>query len=142
MLWFVALALFNGLLIGIARSVNGRLSVESGPFTASLWNHLVGFALLSLILLLAGSLSFQQAAEAPLFSYLGGVIGALYVAINSYVLSRIGSTLASLLVISGQMACGVLLEVVLGDSGSLGAKLLGVGLILCGVYLSQRAKAH
>ena len=40
---YVLLALINGLVIGLSRALNGRLSHSVGPFRASLCNHLVGF---------------------------------------------------------------------------------------------------
>ncbi|MGW2063362.1 DMT family transporter [Streptomyces sp. NPDC055775] len=48
---YVLLALLTGLIIGTSRAVNGRLSTRIGAFKASVWNHVAGFAFLSVVLL-------------------------------------------------------------------------------------------
>jgi transporter family-2 protein len=58
--------------------VNGQLSTQVGAFRASLWNHVVGFVFLTLVLVVLGG--FQFGGSAPLPAYLGGLFGALFVA--------------------------------------------------------------
>ncbi len=147
----VLLAAFNGLLVGLSRAFNARLSAEFGPFKASLTNHLVGFALVSVFLVIgsltAVELGFISSADAeksawlgllntPLYAFLGGAVGAVFVAINSYVLVRLGAARSAILVVSGQMVGGVLLDI----SGQTGWQMLanaaGVALIIYGIYLS------
>lgn len=142
---FIFLALINGLFIGLSRSLNGQLSQDKGPFKASFYNHIVGFLLLSLIILTLGieikSLSSAWDNNSG-YLYLGGLIGALYVALNSYVLNQMGAMKAALLVISGQMMTGVLLDFVLNPitSGLLPylIQILGVIFIILGIALSQK----
>lgn len=144
MFGYIFLAVFNGVIIGTSRALNGRLSMNVGPFKASFCNHLVGFLLLSLILLLSmmfSDIDINAIEGAPLFVYLGGFIGALYVAINSFVLTRIGATSCALLVISGQMITGVLIDYQNEVLVSLFASLLGVTMIIFGVYLSTVSSA-
>jgi transporter family-2 protein len=140
MFWYIFLAVFNGVIIGTSRALNGRLSMKVGPFKASFCNHLVGFLLLSLILvitLIFRDIDINIIEKAPLPVYLGGFIGALYVTINSFVLARIGATSSALLVISGQMIAGVLIDYQSGVLVSIFASLLGVAMIIFGVYLSK-----
>lgn len=144
---FILLALVNGLLIGLSRSLNGQLSAHKGVFQASFYNHLFGFLLLSLLIM---SLTMEPQAITLAWSndkaylYLGGIIGALYVALNSYVLNQIGATKAALFVISGQMATGLLLDYlfnqVTGDPFVYGIQALGVACIILGIVLSQQKK--
>lgn len=140
MFGYIFLAVFNGVIIGTSRALNGRLSMNVGPFKASLCNHLVGFLLLSLILVITqmfSDIDIQVIDGAPLSVYLGGFIGALYVAINSFVLARIGATSSALLVISGQMITGVLIDYQNEVLVSIFSSLLGVTMIIFGVYLSK-----
>ncbi len=111
--------------------------MDVGPFRASFWNHLVGFGFLTIVLLLMGSLRYELPSEAPIYSYLGGFLGVLFVAVNSYVLPRIGTTQTVLLVISGQMISGVLMEYQPGDAISTVSQFFGVAMILLGVYLAR-----
>ena len=45
-LW-IAMAFLGGVLVSLSRQVNGRLSLSNSPLIASLWNHLVGFVVLT-----------------------------------------------------------------------------------------------
>ncbi|MBL4829906.1 MAG: DMT family transporter [Aliivibrio sp.] len=148
MIWMVVLALGNGLLIGLCRAINGRLSQSKGAFSASFYNHLVGALLLVFMITLFGYLNVAETLNwgeiimmdwqhIPIMSYLGGVIGALYVAINSHVLTRIGALKTALLVISGQMVTGVMFDVVGQPFLDSIIQLVGVILIIAGVYCGQ-----
>jgi transporter family-2 protein len=137
----IFLALLNGLVVGLGRSVNGQLSTIAGPFRASLWNHAVGFVFLTVMLLVAGWPQFSH-APIPLVAYLGGGFGALFVAINCYVFTRMGAMKAALLVISGQMLSAVLIDGYHQQHAPGLLRCLGVGLLLLGMYLSCSARAH
>lgn len=111
---YIVMALLNGILIAVARLLNGRLATHRGAFYSSWVNHIGGFLFLSLLLL------FSQGFYAPLSSipwylYFGGVIGGLYVGLNSFVTPRLGATLATLLVIAGQLILSVVVDIVLGN---------------------------
>ncbi|MBU2864314.1 DMT family transporter [Reinekea marina] len=111
---YIVLALFNGILIAVARLLNGRLATHSGAFYSSWINHIGGFLFLSILLL------FSQGFYAPLNSipwylYFGGVIGGLYVGLNSFVTPKLGATLATLLVIAGQLIVSVVVDIFLGN---------------------------
>ena len=109
------LALLNGVCIGLARVLNGRLSISRGAFPASFVNHFIGFIFLSFILwLVFDGPSFD--ASIPTHAYLGGLIGALYVAVNSFVLHRVGATTSVLCVLSGQMLASLLIDLGLLNS--------------------------
>ncbi|WP_329114844.1 DMT family transporter [Streptomyces sp. NBC_01465] len=139
MILYVLLALLNGLIIGTSRAVNGQLSTRIGPFRASVWNHVVGFAFLSVVLLALHSR--PDAHSAPVAAYLGGVFGALFVAVNSHVFPRLGAMNASLLVISGQVLSAVTIDCVNQRTVPSGPRILGVVLVLLGLAL-PRLKAR
>lgn len=134
----IFLAILSGILISLNRAANGRVGMSLGAFKASYWNHLVGFVFLTLILLLISGFVWDQAATAPWYVYLGGVLGTFFVAINSYVIPRLGVTKTALLVISGQMLIGVIISNHSSSIISLLMQLLGVVLILAGVYWGQQ----
>ena len=79
--------------------------------------------------------------DSPWGAYLGGVIGALFVALNSYVLPRLGTLRAALLIISGQMLAGVVIDRLRDSGDTISAQILGVGLILLGVYVARMEKS-
>jgi len=139
---FILLAVFNGGVIGLSRILNGRLSQSKGPFIASFYNHLLGaFALLLLIILMGlfsmDSMVYSHVLNQPWYSYLGGAIGALYVAINSYIITKIGALKSTLFVVSGQILTGVILDINAASLVGILMQLAGVAFIILGVYLSM-----
>jgi transporter family-2 protein len=134
------LALTAGALVGTSRSLNGRLSLSTSPLTASFWNHLVGFAVLSAWALAFGGLMPDGLPDAPRTAWAGGTLGVIFVASGSWLIARIGATLTAILVIAGQMIFGVALDLASGEAESLWPRALGVTLILAGVILAQRRR--
>lgn len=135
---YIILALANGVCIALSRILNGQLSVHRGAFKASYINHLIGFIFLSLLAMLL--VEPPQFYTEDITLYAGGVIGALYVAINSAVMSKLGSTNAIILVISGQMLFSLLLDSPLQSDGFM-LKVAGVALIVMGIALKEHQKS-
>jgi transporter family-2 protein len=140
----IVLALLGGVLIGVSRQINGRLSLASGAMGASFWNHWVGFAALTLcfgVLAMAGD-DLLPAAErltgAPWTVYLAGPLGVLFVALGSVALLRIGAMKTAMLMIAGQMTAGLAIDLLRGAGGAPAASLIGVALIATGVALAAR----
>jgi transporter family-2 protein len=102
----ILFALAGGTLVGVSRSINGRLSLATSPMTASFWNHIVGFAFLSAVALIWGGLLPNGWPDAPWTAWLGGTIGVLFVASGSWLVARIGATMTALLVIAGRLDQG------------------------------------
>lgn len=136
---YLILALANGVCIALSRILNGQLSVSQGAFKTSYINHLIGFIFLSVLILILFEPPQLDTENIALYS--GGVIDALYVAVNSAVMSKLGSTNAIILVISGQMLFSVLLDSSL-QSGGLMLKVTGVTLIVAGIALKEYQKSN
>lgn len=136
MTFYILLALVNGFCIATSRIWNGQLANYCGAFKASYVNHITGFLFLSTMLILFFEPP-QLANGSNLTVYVGGFIGAFYVAINSLVMSHLGSTSTIVLVISGQMCFGLLLDSSTNSPSELIIKVLGVASIVIGVYLKQ-----
>lgn len=130
---YIILALLNGVCIALSRILNGQLCQTKSAFSASTVNHFVGFGFLS-VLIMIFTIPVDSLPPQPIL-YTGGIIGALYVAINSYIMTRLGSTDAMIMVIAGQMLFGVLMEFFTDDLRNLPLQLSGVGLIIVGIWL-------
>lgn len=137
----ILMALTAGVLIGVSRSLNGRLSLSTSPLTSSFWNHLVGFVFISGVALIFGGLMPDGLPNAPWTAWLGGTLGVLFVASGSWLITQIGATMTAILVIAGQMVSGVVLDFFMGATEGLWYKALGVALILAGMRLAQRRQA-
>lgn len=138
MILAITYALLAGLLVGLSRQLNGRLALSTTPLIASFWNHIIGFAILTLLGLVIGGLIPAGADDAPWHAYAGGPIGVVFVAAGSWLIPRIGAVNTALLVIGGQMVSGVALDLVRAVPTTLWASAIGVALILAGVVLTQR----
>lgn len=135
----ILFALTNGVLIALARVLNGRLAVQRDAFYASWINHIVGFAALSLMVIITVGVP-ANLGTIPTYLYFGGIIGALYVSLNSYIVPKLGVTVATLFVIAGQLLMSVSLDVWLGKiswqiSVEMGLLIGGCLLIVLGFYL-------
>lgn len=135
MTMLILLGLLNGVAVSLSRTLNGRLATAHGALTASLANHLLGFALLGGLLLVKDT-SWGHLAGLDPWLLLGGVLGALFVAISSWAINRVGALACALLIITGQLVGGVGLDALAGRLGW--DDLLGAALVLAGAGL-QRA---
>lgn len=134
----IFLALLNGCCISFCRVLNGRLSQDTSAFYASFGNHVVGFIFLSLVVYFTSTVPVETIMDAPVIAWLGGVMGALFVALNSYVLSKVGATLTVILVITGQLLTGVVWDAI--SNGVELTPLLGILCILMGILVTKRGQ--
>ena len=140
MILFVALAVSAGLLVGLSRQLNGRLALSTSAMESSFWNHLVGLVFITALAALIGGLFAGTPEASPLWAYLGGPVGVIFIATGSWLIARIGAALTALLIIAGQMISGVVLDVIMGAPGDIWARTLGVALILAGMWVARSGK--
>ncbi|MBD9387574.1 DMT family transporter [Agrobacterium sp. AGB01] len=138
MILWISMAFAGGVFVALSRQINGRLSLSNSPLIASFWNHIVGFVVLTLLGLAVGGLLPEGAADAPWYAFIGGPIGVVFIASGSWLIPRIGAVNTALLVISGQMVSGVVLDLFSNQPPKIWASALGVLLILAGMALTQR----
>lgn len=133
---FILIALFNGVCIVTSRTLNGKLAQNSNAFYSSLINHLVGFIFLTIFVLWIKDYHSIELSTIPLVAFAGGIIGALFVVINSYVLPLLGVMLTSVLAICGQMISSLVIDILGGiESNNLLFQIIGVLLIIGGVLI-------
>ncbi|HEJ9484837.1 MULTISPECIES: DMT family transporter [Proteus] len=133
---FILIALFNGVCIVTSRTLNGKLAQNSNAFYSSLINHLVGFIFLTIFVLWIKDYHSIELSTIPLIAFAGGIIGALFVVINSYVLPLLGVMLTSVLAICGQMISSLVIDILGGiESNNLLFQIIGVLLIIGGVLI-------
>lgn len=133
---FILIALFNGVCIVTSRTLNGKLAQNSNAFYSSLINHLVGFIFLTIFVLWIKDYHSIELSTIPLIAFAGGIIGAFFVVINSYVLPLLGVMLTSVLAICGQMISSLVIDIFSGvGSNNLLLQIIGVLLIIGGVLI-------
>jgi transporter family-2 protein len=137
MLGFAALAVLGGVLVSLSRQLNGSLSLYTSALHSSYWNHIVGFVFLTAIGAVFGGLFAGDPWGAPWWAYLGGPIGFIFIAASSWAIMKIGAALTAMLIISGQMISGVVVDIALGTAGNTTARIIGVALILAGMLVAR-----
>jgi transporter family-2 protein len=137
MLLFVLLGLLNGVLIGTSRAINGHLGKKVGPLKTSLWNHAVGFIFLSALIGVFYRSDLAVGADVPANAWLGGVLGVVFVALNSQVIPKLGASKTTSFVVAAQMLASVAIDS-FGKpvSSATVVTLAGAALIIIGVWLS------
>jgi transporter family-2 protein len=139
------LVLFAGGMIALQAPTNAMLARAGGsPVLAALISFAVGTAALLVVWLVSGSRPGTAAfASLRWYAWIGGLYGAIYVAVAAFAAPRIG--LASLITIgiAGQIAVAIWLDHIgaLGlprDPISLG-RIAGAALVVIGVVLVRRS---
>lgn len=134
------LAITNGLIIVTSRVFNAKVGEYVSGAGASFWNHLTGFLFLIIILPMTTNLGQIQLSGLPFYIFLGGLIGAGYVAINSFLFPKVGTTKATVLIIAGQIFLGTMIDFWNGKINNFAITLVGIGLIVIGMWIGNYKK--
>jgi bacterial/archaeal transporter family-2 protein len=141
----VLLAFGLGVLLPVQAGINAQLRTALGaPLAAALISFLIGTAALVAGALLARTPLPVAAAwsQSPWWYWVGGLIGAVYVAGAIVLAPRLGAATLIAAVVAGQM----LISLVLDQFGWVGfpvheitpVRLIGAALIIAGVLMVQR----
>ncbi len=140
-MFYIALGFFNGLMIGLSRVVNSRLGQFVGSLASSVWNHVVGLVvLLTLSLFITGLHEWDKLLHTPWYFWTGGLMGALFVTFNSYLIPKIGAFRSIILIVAGEMIGSAILDFIEGKNESLATSLMGATLIILGVSVKMFEK--
>lgn len=139
------LVLGAGGMIALQAPTNAMLSRAGGsPVLAALISFAVGTLTLLAVWLASGNRPRAAAfAGLPPYAWLGGLYGAIYVAVAAYAAPKIGLATLITIGIAGQIAMALLLDHVGAfglqrDPISLG-RLAGAVLVIAGVVLVRRS---
>lgn len=129
-----------GLLMSAQQGVNGRVSVATTPFAATLCNFVVGIVLYAIVLAvhaLTGGITADLAGS-PWYAYLGGVIGLVFVAFAVVGVRHLGVLRMSLALVTGQLLGSLVLDLVWPAPGAAVTwwTVLALGLALAAVALA------
>ncbi|MBW7875564.1 MAG: DMT family transporter [Candidatus Cloacimonetes bacterium] len=142
---YLMLAALAGFFMPVQAAINSQLGQKiGGPILASAVSFFVGTICLFAFLLLSKvsmpTLTVLQSV--PLKLYLGGVIGALFVAFITLLIPKLGAATMVAFVLGGQVTTSLILD----HLGLLGLpqhslsmpRILGGVLIIVGIYLIRR----
>jgi transporter family-2 protein len=132
-----------GFAIAVQQALNGRVRRTTGnAAVATLVNFVVGTAALALAALVVAAARGLPDGDWPgadqWYLYLGGPVGASFVAVAAVVVRRLGVLRLGLAVIAGQLVGALVVDVVLPatERGIAGATILGALLTLVAVAVS------
>ena len=135
------IALLGGAALGMNRAFLGRLGATLGAPAASVINHIGGAIFIFIILIASGrSLDLDQMISAPSYAYVGGLVGALFVALVSWLIPKAGVMRTTILIISGQILLSTLIDFFNDKIRSILLATIGLALILSGVIIGEYRK--
>lgn len=138
----VAALVGAGLTVQVGMNATVRLVVGS-PVLAAVVNFVVGLVALVAVAVVGGARwAPGSAAAVPAWAWLGGLLGALYVASTTVLGPRLGAAALLALTLAGQMVAALIVDHygVIGfpQSPVTPARLLGALLLVAGVLLIMR----
>lgn len=141
----LVLVVAAGFAISVQQALNGRVRAATGDASvATLVNFVVGTTVLVAAWLVVSQVTERGDIDWPgqWWLYVGGPLGATFVAVAAVVVKRLGVLRLGLAVISGQLLGAVVLDLVspAADHGVAAATLLGAALTLVAVVVSGRSR--
>ena len=141
----ILLVFIAGALVALQAPTNAMLAKAGGsPILAALISFAVGTTALFAVWLMSGNRPGTAAfAGLPWFAWVGGLYGAVFVAVAAYAAPKIGLATLITVGIAGQIAMALWMDHV----GALGlprepvnvGRILGALLVLAGVVLVRRS---
>ena len=141
----ILLVFIAGAMVAIQAPTNAMLGKAGGsPVLAALISFMVGTAALALTWLASGNRPGVSAfAGLPWYAWIGGIYGAVFVAVAAYAAPKIGVASLITIGIAGQIAMALWLDHVgamgLDREPISGGRLLGALLVVAGVVLVRRS---
>ncbi|GAA1686686.1 DMT family transporter [Microcella alkalica] len=140
------LPLLAGLGVGAQAAVNGRVRTATGsPIAATTINFIIGTTALAVatgVHLLIAGLPDRLPSDPAL--YIGGALGAGFIAIQTITVARIGVLILGLCLVMGQLVGALVLDLVLPigvattASTAIGAALTLVGVLIAAIPSRRR----
>ena len=141
----ILFAIVVGFVLPVQAGINAQLRLSLGhPITTAFASFLVGTLALGVLALVmrVPVPAAQLAAQAPIWQWTGGLLGAAYIAAAVVLAPRLGAATMIASVVAGQMIASVLLDhyglVGFAQRAATPGRLLGAALVILGVRLLQR----
>lgn len=141
------LAVVGGAILSIQAAINGQLGNQVGVFKSAFLTFSVGALLTGLLILFFEPRQAQTLMDVPKWQLLGAMFGVPYIVIMVLAVQRIGTAVATVAVIFGQLTMSMLIDNFgwLGNASvpfsmsRLGA-IISLGIALFFIYSSNKSK--
>ncbi len=138
-----------GSFLAIGSAANARLKQSlHSPIAAAAINFLVGFSILTLLILLGifKSPDFQKFADVPWWAFSGGLLGAIFVSLNTFTIPKLGLTTATLAVVCSQMVMSLVIDQFgwfgVPSHALNGSRVIAIALLMIAIALLQLDRHH
>lgn len=132
---YVLLSIIAGALVALTTSMNAALGKRISVEGSTLVNYAAGLATSLVLSLFLRSLTVPRLAGLPAYVYLGGALGVCVVLLNCVVLPRVPVVLVTMLLFTGQVLMGMVVDALNGIPLTTG-KVLGALLIVAGLLFN------
>ncbi|MGG8275990.1 DMT family transporter [Klebsiella sp. 141198] len=144
----IVLAVIGGSMLSIQAAVNGQLGSQVGVFKSAFLTFSVGALITALLIFFFEPKQVVTLMDVPKWQLLGAMFGVPYIVIMVLAVQRIGTAIATVAVIFGQLTMSMLIDNFgwLGNQSisfsmsRLGA-ILCLGIALFFIYSSNKVKA-
>jgi transporter family-2 protein len=143
LLWIV-LAFIAGSFLPVQAGINAKLGrAAESPAAAALISFAIGAgALFIYVLVSKQSISWQGLKAAPMYAWIGGLLGAFYVTAVLLAFPQLGPGLTFALIVAGQMLFTVVLEhfnILVTQPHPMNVpRLIGVLLVIVGAIIIRK----
>lgn len=144
----IILAIIGGSMLSIQAAVNGQLGSQVGVFKSAFLTFSVGALITALLIFFFEPKQMVTLMDVPKWQLMGAMFGVPYIVIMVLAVQRIGTAIATVAVIFGQLTMSMLIDNFgwLGNQSisfsmsRLGA-ILCLGIALFFIYSSNKVKA-
>lgn len=144
----IVLAIIGGSMLSIQAAINGQLGGQVGVFKSAFLTFSVGAIITALLIFFFEPKQLVTLMDVPKWQLLGAMFGVPYIVIMVLAVQRIGTAIATVAVIFGQLTMSMLIDNFgwLGNQSisfsmsRLGA-ILCLGIALFFIYSSNKVKA-
>ncbi len=142
MLPLILIGVLGGVAVGLQTPFAGAMSQRVGGAASSFIIHVTGAAISLVILFARGGEQLSQWRTVPWYMWLAGGLGVILLLTLSVTFPRLGATATMVLVITGQLLVGIVID----HFGFLGVnvraidggRVLGAAALLVGAYFILR----
>lgn len=107
----LVIAALSGLAMSFQGSINAALKEKIGVAPMSLTVHLIGLIVsLVAVLILTGVPPMEEFKNAPLYSYLGGLLNVAIIGGVAFAVAETGATMGISAILFGQLTTAVILD--------------------------------
>lgn len=104
-------AALSGLAMTFQGAINAALKEKVGVAPMSLTVHLIGLVVsLAAVLFISGMPRLEEFKNAPLYSYLGGLLNVAIIGGVAYSIAKTGATIGISAILFGQLTTAVVLD--------------------------------